>query len=67
MGASAGLPAPQMGTMAAMNDHASFTTTNTPGVYRSKAKIEVAGEWQAQVTYEGPAGSGKTSFTVTAQ
>src|SRR5205085_7103666 len=29
---------PQMGTMAAMNDHASFTTTNTPGVYRSKAK-----------------------------
>lgn len=58
---------PQMGTMAAMNDAATFTTTSTPGVYRGKAKIEVGGEWQAQVTYEGPAGNGKTSFPVTAQ
>jgi hypothetical protein len=58
---------PQMGTMAAMNDAATLTTTRTPGVYRGKAKIEVGGEWQAQVSYEGPAGSGKTSFPVTAQ
>lgn len=58
---------PQMGTMAAMNDAATLTTTSTPGVYRGKAKIEVGGEWQAQVSYEGPAGSGKTSFPVTAQ
>ena len=58
---------PQMGTMAAMNDAATLTTTRTSGVYRGKARIEVGGEWQAQVTYEGPAGSGKTSFPVTAQ
>jgi YtkA-like protein len=58
---------PQMGTMPAMNDTATLTTTRTPGVYRGKAKIEVGGEWQAQVSYEGPAGSGKTSFPVTAQ
>jgi YtkA-like len=58
---------PQMGTMAAMNNAATLTTTSTPGVYRGKAKIDVGGEWQAQVTYEGPAGSGKTSFPVTAQ
>jgi hypothetical protein len=58
---------PQMASMAAMNDAATLTTTGTPGVYRAKANIETAGEWQAQVTYEGPAGKGQTSFSVTAQ
>jgi hypothetical protein len=58
---------PGMGTMPVMNDATTFTTTATPGVYRGKAKIEMAGEWQAQLTYEGPAGKGKTSFPVTAQ
>ena len=57
----------QMGTMSAMTDATTFTTTNTPGVYRGKVNVEVAGEWQAQLAYEGPAGSGKTTFTVTAQ
>ena len=58
---------PQMGTMPAMNNTATFTTTGTPGVYSGKVNIETAGDWQTQVTYEGPAGKGKTSFTVTAQ
>jgi len=58
---------PQMGTMSAMNNSASFTTTNTPGVYRGKVNIETAGDWQAQVSYEGSPGKGKTSFTLTAQ
>jgi hypothetical protein len=58
---------PQMASMAAMNDAATLTTTYTPGVYRAKANIEVAGEWQTQVSYEGPAGKGQTSFSVTAQ
>jgi nitrogen fixation protein FixH len=58
---------PQMGTMAEMNDTATFTTTETPGVYRGKANIEVAGEWQVKVTYEGPKGSGQVTFPVTAQ
>ena len=58
---------PQMGSMAQMNDHAALTTTDTPGIYRAKANIEMAGEWQAQVSYEGPAGKGQTSFSVTAQ
>ena len=57
----------QMGTMAAMNDQTTFTTTETPGVYGGKVRIEMAGEWQGQLAYEGPAGSGKTTFTVTAQ
>ena len=58
---------PAMGTMPAMNDPATLTTTSTPGVYGAKAKIEMAGEWQAQVAFEGPAGNAKGSFPVTAQ
>jgi YtkA-like protein len=58
---------PQMASMPVMNDPATLATTDTPGVYRAKANIEVAGEWQAQVTFEGPAGKGQTSFSVTAQ
>ena len=58
---------PAMGGMAAMNDAVTFTTTNSPGVYRGKVNIGMAGEWQGQLAYEGPAGNGKTTFSVTAQ
>ncbi len=57
----------QMGPMAEMNDATTLTTTGTPGVYRGNVNIEVAGEWQGQLAYEGPAGNGKTTFTVTAR
>ena len=58
---------PAMGTMSAMSSQTTFTTTDTPGVYRGKAQIEMSGEWQAHVTYEGPTGRGRTSFPVTVQ
>ena len=58
---------PRMGTMAEMNDTATFTTTETPGVYRGKANIEVAGEWQVKITYDGPKGRGQATFPITAQ
>jgi hypothetical protein len=58
---------PRMGTMAEMNEEATFTTTATPGVYNGKAQIEVAGEWQTKITYEGPAGRGQATFPITAQ
>lgn len=58
---------PQMGTMAEMNDAATFVTTATPGVYSGKAQIEVAGEWQVKITYEGSKGRGQASFPITAQ
>lgn len=58
---------PQMGSMAEMNDSATFTTTATPGVYSGKAQIEVAGEWQTKITYDGPKGRGQATFPVTAQ
>ena len=55
---------PQMGTMAAMNEQATLTTTETPGIYRGKVNVKMAGEWQAQIAFEGPAGSGKTIISV---
>ena len=58
---------PAMGTMPVMNDPATLTTTDAPGVYRATVKLEMAGEWQAQVAYEGPAGAAKGSFPVMAQ
>lgn len=58
---------PQMGTMSAMTDSATFTTTDTPGVYRGKADVETAGEWQVQITYDGPKGRGQATFPVTAR
>ena len=58
---------PAMGTMSVMNDPATLTTTSTPGVYHGKVKLEMAGEWQAQIAYEGPAGTGKGSISVMAQ
>ena len=58
---------PAMGTMSAMNNTASLTTTGTPGVYKATADIEMTGEWQAQVAFDGPAGKGKGSIAITAQ
>lgn len=58
---------PSMGTMSAMNDAATLTTSKTPGVYNGKVKLSMAGEWQVQIAFEGAAGKGKTSFPVTVQ
>jgi hypothetical protein len=58
---------PGMGGMAAMNDAVTFTTTGTPGVYSGKVNVSMAGEWQGQLAYEGPAGKGKETFSVTAR
>ncbi|MFZ1700868.1 MAG: FixH family protein [Pyrinomonadaceae bacterium] len=58
---------PAMGSMSAMNSAASFTTTDVPGVYKGKVNIQMAGEWQAQISFEGSAGSAKTMIPVSAQ
>jgi hypothetical protein len=36
-------------------------------VYSGKVEIEMAGEWQAQITYEGPAGKGSFSLPMVAK
>lgn len=56
-----------MGGMGAMNNAATLTTTGTPGVYKGKVNIETAGEWQAQITYEGPAGKGSFTLPIVAK
>lgn len=58
---------PAMGSMSAMNMPATLTTTSTPGVYSAKADIEMSGEWQAQIKYDGPAGKGNATLPITAQ
>lgn len=58
---------PAMGSMSAMNNPATITTTSTPGVYSATADIEMGGEWQAQIKFDGPAGKGSANLAVTAQ
>lgn len=57
---------PAMGSMAAMNDSATLSTTSTPGVFKGKVKIQMPGEWIAQIGYEGGGSSGKATITTTA-
>jgi nitrogen fixation protein FixH len=54
---------PAMGT----NDAATLTTSGTPGIYKGKVKLQMAGEWQTQIAYEGAAGKGKIVLPIVAQ
>lgn len=56
-----------MGSMAAMHNNAQLTTTQTPGIYQARAKVEMPGSWQVNITYKGPAGEGKVSFPIQAK
>lgn len=58
---------PAMGSMSAMNNPAALTTTSTPGVYAATVDLEMSGEWQAQIKYDGPAGKGSANLAITAQ
>ena len=57
---------PAMGSMAEMNNAAELTTTETPGQFKGKVNVEMAGDWTAQISYEG-AESGKTTISTKAQ
>ena len=41
--------------------------TNTPGRYGAKIKIDMSGDWNAKISYEGPHGQGQQSFPITAK
>jgi hypothetical protein len=58
---------PAMGTMPVMNDAAQLITTGTPGVYKGTVNLEMAGEWQTQINYDGAAGKGKANLPIVAQ
>jgi hypothetical protein len=38
--------------------------TGTAGQYRAKVKADMAGDWSARVSYDGPRGKGQTSFSL---
>ncbi len=55
--------------MPGMQMHAGSTVerTNTPGRYRAKIKIDMAGDWNAKMSFAGPHGKGQSSFSITAK
>jgi hypothetical protein len=53
-----------MGTMAEMNDRATLTTTEKPGHYLARVNLQMSGTWEAQITYQGSYGSGRTNMNV---
>ena len=55
--------------MPGMQMHSGGTVerTSTPGQYRGKIKIDMAGDWTAKISFEGPHGQGQQSFSVTAK
>lgn len=56
---------PAMGSMSEMNSPVTLRTTGTPGEFTGNVNIQMAGEWIAQVSYEGKK-TGKTTLKVTA-
>ena len=65
--ASVNFRMPAMGSMSEMNNRGALTTTSTPGVYKGIVDLEMSGEWQAQIAYEGSLGNGKANLPITAQ
>src|SRR5213080_4679890 len=55
--------------MPGMQMHSSGTIerTDTPGRYRAKIKIDMAGDWNAKISFDGPRGKGQSSFSITAK
>ncbi len=47
-----------------MHGSATVRPAGTPGHYGASLKAEMGGDWTATLTYEGPRGSGQTSFKV---
>ncbi|HLF84886.1 MAG TPA: FixH family protein [Blastocatellia bacterium] len=58
---------PAMGSMAEMNDVATLTTTGTPGTFKVRVNIEVAGSWEAMISFQGSRGTEQATMSVTAK
>jgi hypothetical protein len=41
--------------------------SGTTGQYRSKVRADMAGDWSAKISFDGPHGQGQQSFSVTAK
>jgi len=50
-----------------MHSGGTIERTNTPGRYRAKIKIDMAGDWNAKISFDGSHGKGQQSFSLTAK
>src|SRR5437763_1824385 len=50
-----------------MSSGGTIERTNTPGRYRAKIKADMAGDWNARISFDGPHGHGQQSFSITAK
>jgi len=50
-----------------MHGAATVERTRTTGQYHGKIRIDMAGDWSARISYDGPRGHGETSFSITAR
>ena len=57
------LQMPAMGSMPAMSHSATVSRTGT-GRYAAPVEISMAGQWEAVVTFEGPAGQARATMPV---
>lgn len=55
---------PAMGAMAEMNDVATLTTTDTRGKFHARVNIELAGTWEAMISFQGPRGTEQATMSV---
>src|SRR5438309_4181104 len=50
-----------------MHSGGTIERTNTPGRYHAKTKIDMAGDWNAKISFDGPRGKAERSFSLTAK
>src|SRR6266545_1542690 len=50
-----------------MHSGGNIERTKTPGRYRAKIKIDMSGDWNAKISFDGPHGQGQQSFSLTAK
>ncbi len=48
-----------------MHPGGTIERANTPGRYRAKIKIDMSGDWNAKLSFDGPHGQGQQSFSLT--
>ena len=50
-----------------MHEGANIQSAGTPGQYRAKIRVGMAGDWNAKLSYDGPHGRGETTTTLSAK
>jgi hypothetical protein len=47
-----------------MHSRGTIERTKTPGRYRARIKIDMSGDWNAKISFDGPRGQGERSFSL---